>query len=143
MAALTAAWSFVTPLANDATRLDRAPHSQELEIGEGFLPNHGLERCDDLSRLDEQRHTLLDCGDGYGLGLGERVATNRHEPCDGARGWRPAQVAAVGLFRLAAACGPLADDPEAAAKPLPFEASPQLRSVPVSGCPLLVKPLQI
>jgi hypothetical protein len=96
-----------------------------------------------ISRASTSSGTLLDCGNGYGLGLGERVATNRHEPCDGARGWRPAQVAAGGLFCLAAACGPLANDPKAAAKPVPFEASPQLRSVPLSGCPLLVKPLQI
>ena len=44
---------------------------------------------------------------------------------------------------LTAARGPLTDNPKAAAKSLPLEASPQLCSVALPGRPLLVKPLQM
>jgi hypothetical protein len=75
LAALTAARSFSTPLAKEATRPDCALEPR-LEIGQGFLADHGLEGTDGLSCFEEQQDTLLDGGNGDRLGLGKAIATD-------------------------------------------------------------------
>jgi hypothetical protein len=68
IAARTAASSFVTPRANDATRLVRARSIQD-DNGGGSAPDHQVEFGDDLACLDQGWHASFYRRDGHRLCL--------------------------------------------------------------------------
>lgn len=64
------------------------------------------------------RHIALDCGDQQGLGFGQVVARQRHEPGDGSRQGRAGKRALIGLFGQPSAPRPVRDDADLSAETL-------------------------
>ena len=75
-------------------------------------------------RLHEERHAVLDGGDGDRFGFREPVPADGHKPRYGPGGGSSLEALRICFFRLSAACGPLSDDPKRSAEPLHLEASP-------------------
>ena len=63
---------------------------RRIEFRQRFSSDHGLEIRHERARLDQKFNAGLNRGDGYGLGLGETVAPDGHQPGYGSSGGRAA-----------------------------------------------------
>jgi hypothetical protein len=81
IAARTAASSFATPLANEATGPARALDPWD-KAGLGLSPDHQVEFGDDLACLDQGWYASFDRRDRDGLRFREQVPADCHQARD-------------------------------------------------------------
>jgi hypothetical protein len=144
IAALTAAWSLMMPLANAATRLGRARSSQGSRSAGDFLRIMDWKTVM-ISRAATRTGTPHSIAATVTVSDLDRLSRPMvgHEPRNSARRGSPTRGVAIDLLRSSPARGPFGHDPEAAAETLLLQVPPQRRAVALSGRPLLVKPWQV
>ena len=143
MAAPNAVLSFVTPLANDVTRLACARSIQAASSLRLASADHRMERADDVSALRQRGDPAFDRGDGHGLRLREIVAARRHEPRDGSSRGNAAQAVGIGFFRASTPRRPFRNNPQTSSEALALQAPPKFATVSSAGLPLGVEPFEI
>lgn len=114
IAALTAASSFATPLANEATGVGSLDPWDEARLG--LASDHQVEFGDDLACLDQGWYASFDRRYRDGLRFREHVSSDGHQACDGSGRRNSLKISRVRPFRSSSAGRPLADDAERASE---------------------------
>ena len=106
IAARTAASSFVTPRANEATKLARARSIQDDNSAAALrriIPRNSA----DLAYLDEGWYASSDGRDSDRFCLRRRIPSDHHATSECSGRWDPTKVLDIGRFGSSSACRPL------------------------------------